>query len=487
MRKEPDAQGPADEPLPDRRTCATMRVHHRLLEHLPEYAGARAASENHARAFSIMRGMVDSTGITVIPVVVHVVYDPRRPEQNISDEQIQSQIDALNRDYRAKNPDLAHAPAVFREFAADARIEFELATTDPEGNPTNGVTRTASRAGPFADDDSVKASATGGADPWPSDRYLNLWVCQLGGGLLGYAQFPGGPPETDGVVILYRAFGTTGTAGPPFNLGRTTTHEIGHWLNLRHIWGDDGDGCSGSDYVQDTPNQGGPNYGKPSFPKVSCNNAPNGDMFMDYLDYVDDDIMCMFTAGQVERMHACLNNERASIGRIKEDDSTAPSPSWPPAPVPVEDGGPATEDETPGPMAPPFAPFSWPGMGFGLLPWFLDLFGPPRSVPPFAPWGSGFSPFLFPGSVPLPAPGGAFPPGPPSMSSGVPEGQASFVPAMFESQLKAYEHALRMYNRLPATGPAGPWRKQQIDMLYQAYLSLVREYRRYLQQESARS
>ena len=149
---------------------------------------------------------------------------------------------------------------------------------------------------------------------WPANRYLNLWVCTLGGGLLGYAQFPGGPARTDGVVILNTAFGTTGTATTPFDLGRTATHEVGHWLNLRHIWGDRND-CGGTDFVTDTPNAQLPNYGKPTFPHISCNNAPNGDMFMDYMDYVDDAAMVMFTAGQVERMNATLAGPRKKIGR----------------------------------------------------------------------------------------------------------------------------------------------------------------------------
>src|SRR5690606_13088965 len=131
---------------------------------------------------------------------------------------------------------------------------------------------------------------------------------------LGYAQFPGGPAETDGVVILHSAFGTTGTATAPFDLGRTTTHEIGHWLNLRHIWGDDGTGCAGSDFVADTPNQGGPNYGKPTFPQISCGNGPNGDMFVNFMDYVDDAAMVMFTAEQTVRMQAALDSNRSTLG-----------------------------------------------------------------------------------------------------------------------------------------------------------------------------
>ena len=116
------------------------------------------------------------------------------------------------------------------------------------------------------------------------------------------------------MVILHSAFGTTGTAAAPFDLGRTATHEIGHWLNLRHIWGDDGTGCSGDDFVADTPNAGGPNFGAPTFPHVSCNNGPNGDLFMNYMDYVDDVAMFMFTAGQVDRMQAALDGPRSSIG-----------------------------------------------------------------------------------------------------------------------------------------------------------------------------
>ena len=176
------------------------------------------------------------------------------------------------------------------------------------------MTRTQTSHDSFGSDDEVKFDSSGGSDAWPRDEYLNIWVCQLSGGLLGYAQFPGGPAETDGVVITHTGFGTTGTAAAPFDQGRTATHEIGHWLNLRHIWGDDGTGCSGSDFVDDTPNQGGGNTGKPTFPTISCNNGPNGDMFMNYMDYVDDDAMVMFTEGQITRMHACLDGPRSAIG-----------------------------------------------------------------------------------------------------------------------------------------------------------------------------
>ena len=244
-------------------------------------------------------------------MVVHVVYNTRA--ENISTAQINSQIAALNKDFRATNSDKSKVPNVWKGLVADTRIQFALATTDPTGKSTSGIVRTKTTRTSFGTGDTVKSSASGGADPWPSDRYLNIWVCTLGGGLLGYAQFPGGPPATDGVVILNTAFGTRGSATAPFNLGRTVTHEIGHWLNLRHIWGDTED-CSGSDFVADTPNAEGPNYGKPAFPQISCSNGPNGDMFMNYMDYVDDDAMFMFTPQQVARMHATLDGPREQIG-----------------------------------------------------------------------------------------------------------------------------------------------------------------------------
>lgn len=302
---------------PKRRSCGTMPVHERLLRTNRDYARARDESENTLFEYRMRRRALARTGVTVIPVVVHVVWNKDHPEQNISDAQVKSQIDVLNQDYRRLNPDVSGTPAPFLPLTADARVEFALADKDPAGNPTPGITRRKTDTASFSDDDGVKSAPTGGADAWPADKYLNIWVCPLGGGLLGYAQFPGGPAATDGVVILHSAFGTTGTATAPFNKGRTATHEIGHWLNLRHIWGDDGTGCSGSDFVDDTPNQAGSNYGQPAFPHITCNNGPNGDMFMNYMDYVDDPAMFMFTPEQVVRMQATLDHERSSIGSTK--------------------------------------------------------------------------------------------------------------------------------------------------------------------------
>ena len=310
----------ADQPIQlSRQICGTMAVHYKLLAQSESYRQRCAQFENRALAYEGRLRAPARVGVVTIPVVVHVVHNPASPTDNISKAQIDSQIEVLNLDFRAKNPDRVGVPSVWTDLIADCEIEFRLAATDPDGTPTDGVTRTATNKTAFiADQDDVKSSATGGADGWPSWDYLNLWVCaDLRDGssqqILGYAQFPGGPPETDGVVIANTCFGTTGTARDPFHLGRTATHEIGHWLSLRHIWGDDGGGCSSGDLVDDTPNQARENFQKPTFPHVTCNNGPNGDMFMNYMDYVDDAAMFMFTAGQSLRMSAALDGPRASF------------------------------------------------------------------------------------------------------------------------------------------------------------------------------
>ncbi|MDX1450659.1 MAG: zinc metalloprotease, partial [Acidimicrobiia bacterium] len=198
MARKPRAiQTRGSNKMPRRRTCATMGVHYQLLE---MHSGFRQRQVSLERRTEKMKSMgvdeFEKMPIRVIPVVVHVVY--RTERENISDSQIESQIAALNRDFRATNADRTKIPAVFRPLHADVRVEFELAQTDPEGQTTTGITRTKTEVRSFPPDDSVKFSGNGGADPWPTDRYLNMWVCNLGQSLLGYAQFPGGPPRTDG-------------------------------------------------------------------------------------------------------------------------------------------------------------------------------------------------------------------------------------------------------------------------------------------------
>lgn len=299
------------------RECATMGNFDRLKVEHPEIISQMENIENQTNQFiqnqqtaKLIAGNTNSIFAVVnIPVVVHVLYNTA--SQNISDAQIQSQIKILNDDFRKLNADVTRVPSTFTSVVADVGINFCLASVSPTGAATTGINRVATSVTSFAADDKMKSSSTGGVNPWSTDKYLNIWVCNLGGGLLGYAQFPGGPATTDGVVIGYKFFGNTGTVTAPYNKGRTATHEVGHWLNLRHIWGD---ANCGSDLVNDTPTHTGANYGCPTHPKSNtC--GTSAEMFMNYMDYTDDGCMYMFTLGQKSRMQALFasGGARASL------------------------------------------------------------------------------------------------------------------------------------------------------------------------------
>ena len=299
-KSKPVQKAKAKEPALLKRNCGTMAVHMMLLEMYPSFRARQFqleqdTAQRRSKAFDLKK-----LKLSTVRVVVNVVY--QTPAQNITLGQIRSQIAALNRDYGATNPDKTKTPTPWKGLVTDSRIRFKLFK----------VQRKQTTKASFGADDGVKKASAGGLPPLSPEKYLNLWTCPLGGGLLGYAQFPGGPTASDGVVINYRAFGTQGTAQAPFDKGRTATHEIGHFFNLRHIWADTED-CSGSDFVADTPNCAGPNYGKPGFPHVTCNNGPNGDMYVNYMDYTDDGSMFMFTTQQVMRMRSALEGPRKSL------------------------------------------------------------------------------------------------------------------------------------------------------------------------------
>jgi Pregnancy-associated plasma protein-A len=291
-----------------RRTCGADEVLQRQLEENPQMRQIREEIERQTQEFISHQGASDRGGMIItIPVVVHVVYF--NSTQNITDAQIMSQIDVLNADFRRTNADAGSVPAPFQGVATDCEINFCMAKQDPNGFPTTGIERRETTVNGFSKlNNDVKFFSSGGLDIWDRNRYLNIWVCNTD--VLGIAQFPGGPASTDGIVCDYAYFGNI-NATAPYDKGRTATHEIGHWLNCFHIWRDDG--CNNSDLVADTPNQDDENFGCPSFPTVSCNNGPDGDMFMNYMDYTDDACMFMFTAGQKSRMQAVLNGSRASL------------------------------------------------------------------------------------------------------------------------------------------------------------------------------
>ncbi|WP_442264811.1 GEVED domain-containing protein [Tenacibaculum sp. ZS6-P6] len=242
-----------------------------------------------------------------IPVVVHVLYT--NSSNNISNAQIQSQLDVLNADFRRTNADRTNKWSQ----AADTKIEFYLAEVDPNGNPTTGITRKQVSKSTWntslGEGDDLKKSSSGGVDPWNPAEYLNMWIVDNiirntptgTATILGFAQFPWDTDaSTDGVVMADQYFGTTGTAQAPFDGGRTTTHEVGHYFGLRHIWGDGA--CGVDDFVADTPESDAPNYGCVTG-HTSCGSE---DMVQNYMDYSDDSCMNLFTAGQRDRMHTYL-------------------------------------------------------------------------------------------------------------------------------------------------------------------------------------
>lgn len=262
-----------------------------------------------------------------IPVVVHIIHngEPIGVGRNISDEQIISQLKVLNNDFKRLNADANQTPAEFLSVAGSLDVQFILARQDPDGNATTGIVRMAGRSLGYDPESTADEQALKSLSYWPSEDYLNIWVCFLQKDYLGYAQFPISSLEgleeyqneiaaTDGVVITYDAFGSDEdgdfTLATGFNKGRTLTHEVGHFLGLRHIWGDVSSCLSTTDYVDDTPKQNDDTRGCPSHPQTSCSNTK---MFQNFMDYTNDPCMNLFTQGQMDRMQVVLEN---SVRRV---------------------------------------------------------------------------------------------------------------------------------------------------------------------------
>jgi len=280
-----------------------------------------AAANTAMPIMSSQSNSMSAEKIITIPVVVHVVYN--NTVENISEAQIISQINSLNADFAKANKDFLNVPSVFAKLAANTSIQFELAKTDPMGKATTGIVRKKSTRMMWTDDDKIKYLANGGSTTWDTRSYLNIWVCNTVPGLTGYSSFPGADRAVDGIVIRYDAFGTTGKVSAPFHLGRTLTHEVGHWMGLKHLWGDN---QCGDDGIEDTPKQRSGNSGAPVFPKTTaCNNTAEGEMFMNFMDFTNDASMGMFTAGQKMAMRAQfeINGKRNSLLNSK-----ALAPAW---------------------------------------------------------------------------------------------------------------------------------------------------------------
>ncbi|MFN4233174.1 MAG: M43 family zinc metalloprotease [Bacteroidia bacterium] len=306
--------------------CATMHVLQKHKEQDPSIAIRMKQLESDvANWIEANKHQMNNRTVVTIPTVFHVVY--KNSAQNIPTSQIESQIQVLNEDYRKANSNFSTTRAIFDTLAADVEIQFCLASKDPQGNPTTGITRTQAPSNasfdPLFGFDNVKSSSTGGVDPWPTNEYLNIWVCDMSilnqTFVLGYAQFPGDNPATDGVVLQYQHVGRTNDPqAAPANLGRTATHEVGHWLGLRHIWGDGP--CDSTDYVADTPNASDASQSDCNKNKNTCNTEDPfwgtidpPDMVENFMDYSADACMTMFTKGQKARMWGFLNTDRAGL------------------------------------------------------------------------------------------------------------------------------------------------------------------------------
>lgn len=311
----------AANPMPQGRTCGTGILPQQFetwyQSILPKTTGNPKGGNQDNSTESVL----------TIPVIVHVIHSGQAVGSgaNISQAQVVDQINILNKDYNGTNSDTTLIPGVFKPVFGRGKINFCLAVVNPSNavlaepgiDRINSVTK-GWTAGPYTMaycDATIKPQSI-----WDPNRYLNIWVCNLGNSLLGYATFPNpgttgllglsppyGSATSDGVVCLNTAFGSIGTAAAPYNKGRTATHEIGHWMGLRHVWGD---ANCGNDECNDTPTQSTQNFGCPTFPQVSCSNGPNGNMFMNYMDYVDDACMQMFTKDQVFRMQLILANSQ---------------------------------------------------------------------------------------------------------------------------------------------------------------------------------
>jgi Pregnancy-associated plasma protein-A/Secretion system C-terminal sorting domain len=296
--------------------CAHQQHHDYLMATNPEYFNERGNIESKLMEMEQTGKRSTNAGLVVtIPVVFHIIYNTAA--ENISTALINEQMDVMNDDFARLNANAVNTPGVFSSLGVNTGIQFCLAQRDPNGNATTGILRVQTAL------TSVPTFPSSISAPWNRDNYLNIYVANFSSGVLGVAPYPGGPANSDYVNVLFSTVGGPNLPGSyiPYHLGRTATHEIGHWLNLIHIWGDDSDingvcsanECSGSDQVSDTPNQCDCHYGNPSFPQVTCSNGPNGDMFMNYMDYSDDAAMNIFSLGQSTRMNNSISVSRSSL------------------------------------------------------------------------------------------------------------------------------------------------------------------------------
>lgn len=301
--------------------CTTTDYTRTQLSHSAEQADAIRRADDFIRNRSVPASSSRiENGVIRIPVVIHNLY--HTAAQKVTDEQVAAQLDVLNKAFRRQNADTAKTPAVFKGVAADCEIEFQLATADMNKQSTTGIIRKYSPVKSWTMDDQMKSAATMGADPWDTRYYLNIWVCPMER-FAGYSTLPGSAPEQDGIVLGFSAFG----AGQ-----KTLVHEAGHWLGLKHIWGDE---YCGDDGVADTPKQASYTTGCPTNIRVTCGNSPTGDMYNNYMDFTNDACMNLFTLGQKARMQAAFQAGGPRYSLISS--AGLDKPLYQAAPLPEED------------------------------------------------------------------------------------------------------------------------------------------------------
>lgn len=284
--------------------CSSYLYAQQQLQNNPSLQFNKAAVEDFIQRKIASRSGLAARGghgafVITIPVVVHVLYN--KAGENLSDNQIIKQIEILNECFSRRNADTVKTPNCFRDIAADCAIKFQLAISDPGKYATNGIIHKYTPVKEWGATDDMKFSNKGGADAWDTDNYLNIWICNFTRAA-GYASFPGGADNIDGIVLAYDVVGINNKTG--YEGGKTLVHETGHWLGLRHIWGD---ADCGDDFIDDTPKQATYTNGCPSGVRKSCNNGPNGDMYMNYMDITADACTNLFTIGQMDRMRVLFD------------------------------------------------------------------------------------------------------------------------------------------------------------------------------------